>query len=140
MFRRRKQKRYSLINTFHKRVMESVKSEMFDESEPVIVDHRYDNVPFLPRGQFNSSIPTKLLNQLPLYLQRCWERIDLNEYFAEPPKETESPDNPLSRVSRESERPLDVFELNEDRKNKIKAITFGEVKQQRGGEGTSNRI
>lgn len=119
---------------FAVKLAESIRSNEIRHEDSEYVDHRYDNVPFLPKGEFNSSIPIEFLSKLPLYLQRCWNRIDFEKYFEEPPEEVEtveSPDNPLSRVSRESEKPLDVFKLNEDRKNQLKAIALGEVKKQR---------
>lgn len=119
---------------FAVKLAESIKSNEIRQENPEYVDHRYDDVLFLPKGEFNSSIPVEFLVRLPLYLQRCWNRIDLEKYFEELPKEVEtveSPDNPLSRVSRESEIPIDVFKILSDRrKDKLRAIALGEIKEQ----------
>jgi len=137
MFGMKKQKRYSFKDTFKKKLQESIKNEEYrGDTPPVYVDHSLDGIPLLHNGQRNVSISTQILHQLPLHLQRFsyWSVIDLEKYFEEPPEEIEtieSPDNPLSRVSRESEKPLDVFEINENMKNKIKSIVLGELSNQK---------
>ena len=77
---------------------------------------------------------------LPPAWRRWWYKIDsdvlyayLNGQITEflEPIEIQSPENPLSRVSRDSELEKDVFQLNEESKTRLKALTFGEIKDQR---------
>lgn len=125
LFGRKKSKKYSMKNTFESKFIESIKFNEYRDHEPEIVDNRYDGVPFLPRGKFNSSISTKLLSQLPFHLQRCWSRIDLKKYFREYTEEPTPPIPPKPLI----EPTPNLFQLIKDKekRTKIKAIVFGEL-------------
>lgn len=133
MFGMKKRKRHSFKNIFKQRFIEAIKNSEYREYEPQYIDHSLDGIPLLPEGQTNPMISNELLFQLPQHLRRWsyWSIIDLKLYFEEEP---DSPNNSLSNVSRESEKPLDVFNLNEKRKAKLKAIALNEVKEQREDE------
>jgi len=123
-----KKKEYSIKNTYKSKLIESINSDEYKDHEPEIVDNRYDYVPFLPRGHFNSSISTELLSKLPIYLQRCWNRIDLEEYFKEP----EPPEPPIPPIPPELEPAPDLFQLikNKEKRIKLKSIILGELNEE----------
>ncbi len=77
-------------------------------------------------GRINASVPQDYLLALPLHYRRHWMYLDWDLVF--PPEEPESPDNVLSIVSRESEVYQDLFKLNQEKKDKLKSIAFGELK------------
>jgi len=122
LFGRKKSKKYSIKNTFQSKFVDSIKFYEYRDNEPEIVDNRYDGVPFLPRGKFNSSISTKLLSKLPIHLQKCWNRIDLKEYFQEPLEPPEPP---------EIEPTPDLFQLimDKEKRIKLKSIILGELNE-----------
>lgn len=90
----------------------------------------------------NPSIPQDVLLQLPRSWQKVWNRLDFDivqmylegkidsNGYAIQPEVIESPDNPLSRVSRESEVQQDLFKLNDEAKTKFKALTFGIIREE----------
>ena len=119
-----KKKKYSIKNLFNIKLIESINFNEYKDHEPEIVDNRFDGVPFLPRGKFNSSIPIEKLSKLPFHLQRCWNRIDLKEYFKEPMEEPELPE-----MMGMTEPIPDLFQLIKDKEKriKIKAMVFGEL-------------
>ena len=127
LFGRKKSKKYSIKNTFKSKFIESVKFNEHRDHEPEIVDNKFDGVPFLPRGKFNSSIPTKLLSQLPFHLQRCWNKIDLEEYFKEPVP----PEPPIPPEPPEIKPTPNLFQLIKDKEKriKIKAMVLGELNE-----------
>jgi len=125
LFGRKKSKKYSFKNTFKSKFVDSIKFYEYRDNEPEIVDNRYDGVPFLPRGKLNYSISNNLLSQLPPHLQRCWNRIDLGEYFKEPVEVPEPPEPP------EIEPTPDLFQLIKDKEKriKLKSIILGELNE-----------
>ncbi len=120
-----KKKKHSIKNTFSSKLIESISSDEYRDHEPEIVDNRYDDIPFLPRGHFNSSIPIELLSKLPIHLQKCWNRIDLEEYFKESIEEPIPPEPP------EIEPTPDLFQLIKDKEKriKLKSIILGELNE-----------
>ena len=125
LFGRKKSKKYSFKDTFQSKFSESIKFYEYRDHEPETVDNRYDGVPFLPRRHFNSSIPTELLSKLPFHLQKCWDRIDLEEYFKEP----KPPIPPIPpEIMGMTEKPIDILKMvSENKKAKIKAMVLGEL-------------
>jgi len=121
----KKKKEYSIKNTFKIKFIDSINFNEYRDHEPEIVDNRYNDVPFLPRGHFNYSISNKLLSQLPFHLQRCWNRIDLKEYFKEP----EPPEPPIPPEPPKIEPTPDLFQLIKDKEKriKLKSIILGEL-------------
>ena len=95
-----------------------------------------ENIPWLEDGLTNDyGIEVEIINTLPLRARRHWRHVDFDAWYKlngwgepEPP---ESPDNPLSNTLRESEKPVDVVELSEERKTKLKAIALGEITDQK---------
>lgn len=118
-----KKKEYSIKNLFNIKLIESINFNEYKDHEPEIVDNRYDGVPFLPRGKLNYSIPNELLSKLPFHLQRCWNRIDLKEYFKE------SIEEPIPPIPLEIEPTPDLFQLimDKEKRTKLKAIILGEL-------------
>jgi len=78
------------------------------------------------REKFNYSIPNELLSQLPSHLQRCWNRIDLKEYFQEPMGEPEPPE-----IMEMTEKSPNLFQLIKDKEKriKLKSIILGELNE-----------
>ena len=117
----KKRKRYSFKNTFMVKLKDSIKSNEYRDHEPeYVADHLYDDVKFLPKGEFNSSISIELLSKLPLYLKRDWNIIDLDKYFEEPPEE-----EPETRIESISKTPVNVLLLSEEKKIQLKATALG---------------
>ncbi|MGY5152147.1 MAG: hypothetical protein ACW9XA_07755 [Candidatus Nitrosopumilus sp. bin_6a] len=86
-------------------------------------------------------MPSEILQILPSHWRQYWYRLDaeiVNQFIEgkidsnlQPITydEPESPDTPLSRISRESEREQDVFKINQAKKDKIRAIVLGELRE-----------
>jgi len=122
LFGKRKPKKHSIENLFNIKLIETINYNEFKDHESEIIDNRFDGVPFLPRGKFNYSIPNRLLSQLPFHLQRCWNRIDLEEYFRKP----EPPIPP--EIMGMTKSPVDILKMvSDDKKAKIKAFVLGEL-------------
>ena len=85
----------------------------------------HENLPLLPNGQRNSSIPQDMLDQLPTHWKSRWPKLDLDKIFSDVEEETEivkpippvKPINPL----------LKTIKKHPDLRTKLKAITFGEA-------------
>jgi len=125
LFGKRKPKKHSIENLFNIKLIETINYNEFKDHESEIVDNRFDGVPLLPRGKFNYSISNKLLSQLPFHLQRCWNRIDLEEYFKKP----EPPEPP--EIMKITEKSPDLFQLIKDQEKriKLKSIILGELNE-----------
>ena len=125
LFGKRKPKKHSIENLFNIKLIETINYNESKDNESEIVDNRFDGVPFLPRGKFNYSIPIELLSKLPFHLQRCWNRIDLEEYFKKP----EPPEPPIPpEIMEITEKPVNVFDLiKKDKQIKIKAMVLSEL-------------
>ena len=102
------------------------------------------DVPFLPPGVFNDpEVSVEFLNTLPLRLRRHWMRIDFEKYekmiapeTPEEEKEPETPqepsdDNYLWQVEKNARTDVDVKELSQERKAKVKMIALAELEEQR---------
>ncbi len=72
-------------NPFWDRIHDKMKYEIHhnnDEERPDYTD-RYEDVPLLPRGMRNNSIPHNLYLQIEEHHRMFWYKIDLEEYFEE---------------------------------------------------------
>lgn len=82
MFGRRKR---TEPNPMWDRIHENIRYELHhndDEERPDYTD-RYEDVPLLPRGTRNNSIPHDLYLQIDEAHRIFWYKINLDEYFAE---------------------------------------------------------
>ena len=83
---------------------------------------------FYTDGSINIKIPREYLMAVPMSWWKHCRFLDWKKIFGS--EEPSSPDNPLSRVLRESEIYQDLFKLNDEAKTRIKAIALGEIKKQ----------
>jgi len=127
MFGRKKQKKYSMANSFKKDFIQSLKNdELREDNSPEYVDHSLDGIPLLPKGQWNTTISNNQLYQLPLHLQRFsyWSIIDLEKYFAETPEEVETRIEAISKI------PVNVLLLSHEKKLQVKATVLGLAREE----------
>lgn len=124
-FRKKQAKRNPIAEAIASSIKYSIGNEpTIPRPQKEVYQYFYDD------GSINTRIPQEYLLSIPVSWRRYAYRLDWNKVF--PPEQTsiepESPDNPLSRVSRESEVYQDLFKLNQEKKDKIRAIVLGELK------------
>jgi hypothetical protein len=103
-----------------------------------------ENIPWLEDGLTNEyGIEVEIINTLPLRARRHWRHVDFEKYekmiapeTPEEEKEPETPqepsdDNYLWQVEKNARTDVDVKELSEERKAKVKMIALAELEEQR---------
>ncbi len=73
-----------------------------------------DDIPYLPLGQYNPSIPSDFLNSLPIHLQNRWTKIDFEKLF---PQIEDAVEEAIE----------EAIELPEESVNLIRSITLAEI-------------
>ena len=71
-------------NPLWDRIHDQMKHELHHNDDEVRPDYadKYADVPFLPRGMRNNSIPQSLYFQIEPEHRMIWHKIDLDAYFA----------------------------------------------------------
>ena len=72
-------------NPLWDRIHDQMKYELHhnDDEEKGSYEDKYADVPFLPRGTRNNSIPQSLYFQIEPHHRMIWHKIDLDAYFEE---------------------------------------------------------
>jgi len=114
-----KKKKYRASDSLRSALKDSIERKMYSE-ESVQESNPFENIPFLPDRQTNTSIPIDILNQLPPWLRRYAFQIDLDKYFREEPQEDD--------VTRISKSPVNVILLSKEKRLQVKAKELGREK------------